>query len=54
MKLIKEHGDKNHMLVVWKFFCGLIEIKPLEHKFKSILHKTEGNTFSVPMSLSKK
>ena len=43
LKLIQEHGDKNHMLVVWKFYCGLVKIKAFENKFKSILHKSEGN-----------
>ncbi len=32
------------MQVEWKFYCGLVEIKPCENKFKSILHKTDGNT----------
>ncbi len=40
-KVIEEHGHKNHMLVVWKFYCGL---KIYEDKFKSILDKTKGNT----------
>ena len=40
--LIQRHGNKNHMLNVWKFYCGLVEIKVRENKFKSILKKTEG------------
>ena len=44
MELIKEHGDKNYMLVVWKFYCGLVKIKVYENKFKAILRTSEGNT----------
>ena len=43
MKLIQKHGHKNHMLAVWKFYCGLVEIKPHENKFKEILNRTKGN-----------
>ena len=40
-KLIQEHGDKDHMLVVWKFYCGLATFKPYDNLFKSILCRTE-------------
>ena len=40
-KLFQEHGHKNHMLVVWKFFCGL---KVCEDNFQSIVKETKGNT----------
>ncbi len=43
-KLIQQHGHKSHMLVVWKFYCGLVKIKPFQDKFKSILQETKGNT----------
>ena len=43
IELIQKHGDKNHMLVVWKFYCGLVKINPFEDKFKSVLQKTRGN-----------
>ena len=42
-RLIQELGDKKHMLVVWKFYCGLVTFKPYENLFKSILSRTEGN-----------
>ncbi len=44
IRLIKEHGSKNHMQVVWKFYCGLVEVTFKEDKFKLILHKTMGRT----------
>ena len=37
-KLIEEHGHQQHMLVVWKFYCGL---KLNEDQFQCILNKTE-------------
>ena len=43
MRLIQDHGHENHMLVVWKFYCGLIKINPYEKKFKTVLQKTESN-----------
>ena len=43
-KLIEEHGSKNHMQVVWKFYFGMIKIKAFENKFKSILQQTKENT----------
>ena len=48
VKLIQEHGHKNHMQVVWKFYCGLVKIKPFEGKFRSILQRTVGsNVFHI-------
>lgn len=47
MKLIQVHGDKTHMSIVWKFYCGLVEIKYNESKFKSILQRTESTLFHV-------
>ena len=38
-KLIQEHGNKNHMLAVWKFYCGLVKFNV---RFKSILESTFG------------
>ena len=43
IELIQKHGDKHHMLAVWKFYCGLVKINAFENKFKSILYKTQGN-----------
>lgn len=37
------HGEQNHMLVVWKFYCGLVRAK-LGQKFVSIFQKTEGKS----------
>ena len=42
--LIEEHGGKTHMSVVWKFYCGLTDIKPHDNKFKLILQKTKNDT----------
>ena len=40
---VAKHGAKPHMLVVWKFFCGLQRSK-LGCKFLSICEKTEGRS----------
>ena len=41
-QLIQEHGDKNHMLVVCKFLCGLTKFGVKSTKFKVMLKKTVG------------
>ena len=41
-KLIQEHGNKQHMLAVWKFYCGLMKHDATGHQFKSILQTTQG------------
>ena len=41
-KLIQEHGNKNHMLAVWKFYCGLVKFGIKNSRFKSILESTSG------------
>ena len=41
-KLIQEHGNKNHMLAVWKFYCGLVKFGIENARFKSILQSTSG------------
>ena len=41
-KLIEEHGHKNHMLAVWKFYCGLVKFGIENTRFKSILQSTFG------------
>ncbi len=42
-QLIQLHGSQNHMLVVWKFYCGMIKIIPGgDDRFKSILRLTAG------------
>ena len=41
-KLIQEFGGEKHMLVVWKFYCGLVEFSAEDVKFKAILAKTAG------------
>ena len=54
-KLIQEHGNKNHMLAVWKFYCGLVKFSMENARFKSILRALLRNifsTYSVLMSLS--
>ena len=42
-KLIQEHGNKKHMLVVWKFYCGLVKFGIENARFKLILQSTFGN-----------
>ena len=37
--MIETHGDQNHMLVVWKFYCGLVRSR-LGGKFVSIFERT--------------
>ena len=39
-KLIQEHGNKNHMLAVWKFYCGLVKFGIENARFKTILQST--------------
>lgn len=39
--LIQEHGGKNHMLMVWKFYCGLLR-SGLGRKIVSIVQQTSG------------
>ena len=47
-KLIQEHGNKNHMLAVWKFYCGLVKFGIENARFKSILQSTfEKNLFHI-------
>lgn len=43
LKIISEYSKKNHMLVVWKFYCGLINFSGQEKKFKSL----EDDLFNV-------
>ena len=40
VKLIDEHGNKDHMQVVWKFFCGIVKFEGSDSRFKALLHKT--------------
>ena len=44
MKLIQEHIDTDHMLVVWKFYCGLVQFGIQNNTFKSILDGRNENT----------
>ena len=37
MKLIQEHIHADHMLVVWKFYCGLVQFGIQNNTFKAIL-----------------
>lgn len=37
------HGNKTHMLMVWKFYCGLVR-SGVGHKFVSILKETKGRS----------
>lgn len=42
-QLLRTHGNKNHMLVVWKFYCGLVEFDSANSNFKCLLKETRGN-----------
>ena len=44
MKLIQEHIHTNHMLVVWKFYCGLVQFGVQNCTFKAILDGRKKNT----------
>ena len=44
LKLIQEHAGKNHMLVVWKFFCGLVNFTSSESNFQQIVAKNVAQT----------
>ena len=39
---IQKHGHKNHMLVVWKFYCGLVKFSGENNMFGLILDITPG------------
>ena len=41
-QFIQKHGHKNHMHVVWKFYCGLVEFSAENNRFQLILDKTPG------------
>ena len=41
-KLIQQFGSKTHMLVVWKFYCGLVKFTARDGKFDELLQKTTG------------
>ena len=41
---IQEHGEKNHMMNVWKFCCGLLKFDEQGDKFKNLLMSTSGKT----------
>lgn len=38
MHVLKQHGRKQHMEVVWKFYCGLVNFQNKTSKFEEILH----------------
>ena len=44
MKLIQEHIHRDHMLVVWKFYCGLVQFGIQNNAFKAILDGRKKNT----------
>ena len=41
-KLVQQFGSEKHMLVVWKFYCGLVEFTAQDGKFNELLQKTSG------------
>ena len=43
MKLIQEHIHTDHMLVVWKFYCGLVQFGIQNNTFKAILDGRKKN-----------
>ena len=44
MKLIQDHIHTDHMLVVWKFYCGLVQFSIQNNTFKAILDGRNENT----------
>ena len=44
LELIDKHGDKVHMLVVWKFYCGLVKLDSTGGMFRAVMRKTVGTT----------
>ena len=44
LELIDRHGDKVHMLVVWKFYCGLMKLDSTGGMFRAVMRKTLGAT----------
>ena len=42
LQLLREHGKKGHMQVVWKFYCGLTRFKEEDVKFGKIIMKFAG------------
>ena len=44
MKLIQEHIHRDHLLVVWKFYCGLVQFGIQNNTFKAILDGRNKNT----------
>ena len=50
-KLIKLHGDKKYMLMVWKFLCGLIKFDIVnDDKFTTLARRCFGNTLFLVQS----
>ena len=37
LEVITQYSQKKHMIVVWKFFCGLVDFKEQEHKLIKIM-----------------
>ena len=44
LELIDKHGDKVHMLVVWKFYCALVKLDSTGDMFRAVMRKTVGTT----------
>ena len=44
MKLILEYIQKDHMLVVWKFYCGLVQFSIENNRFKALLDGADRKT----------
>lgn len=49
LRVISEHHEKNHMKVVWKFYCGLGSFTDQMPKFKGILSLSDDNLFHLSM-----
>ena len=44
LELIYKQGDKVHMLIVWKFYCGLVKLDSTGDMFRAVMRKTVGTT----------
>ena len=47
MKLIQEHIHTDHMLVVWKFYCGLVQFGILNSTFSAILDGANNTLYHI-------
>ena len=47
LELIEKHGDKVHMLIVWKFYCGLVKLDSTGGMFRAVMKKTTDTLYKI-------